>query len=75
MPRNIAFSTFVSVGCAECRNLEGTRTTFAYEALVRGVNGESAASILDQVNDDNRYRFDQACRVKAIERATELGLL
>ncbi|NMY84594.1 EAL domain-containing protein [Pseudomonas sp. WS 5411] len=91
MPRNITFSTFVSVGCAECRNLEGlgfdfimafqpivnvrTRTTFAYEALVRGVNGESAASILDQVNDDNRYRFDQACRVKAIERATELGLL
>ena len=91
MPRNIARSTFVSVGCAECRNLDGlgfdfimafqpivnvrTHTTFAYEALVRGVNGESAASILDQVNDENRYRFDQACRVKAIERATQLGLL
>lgn len=91
MPDRNAQSTFVSVGCAQCRNLEGlgfdftmafqpivnvkTRATFAYEALVRGVNGESAASILALVNDDNRYRFDQACRVKAIERATELGLL
>jgi EAL domain-containing protein (putative c-di-GMP-specific phosphodiesterase class I) len=47
---------------------------FAYEALVRGVNGESAAFILGQVNDGNRYRFDQACRVRAIELATQLGL-
>jgi EAL domain-containing protein (putative c-di-GMP-specific phosphodiesterase class I) len=27
------------------------------------------------VNDGNRYRFDQACRVKAIELATHWGLL
>lgn len=51
-----------------------TGRPFAYEALVRGMNGESAASILDQVNDTNRYRFDQACRVRAIEQAAYLGL-
>jgi EAL domain-containing protein (putative c-di-GMP-specific phosphodiesterase class I) len=82
---------FHSVGCAECRNLEGlgfdftmafqpifnvrSGTAYAYEALVRGVNGESAASILAKVDDGNRYRFDQACRVKAIELAAGLGLL
>lgn len=47
---------------------------FAYEALVRGVSGESAATVLSWVDDTNRYRFDQACRVKAIELASRLGL-
>lgn len=47
---------------------------FAYEALVRGVNNESAWSILSQVSDENRYQFDQACRVKAIEWAAKLNL-
>jgi EAL domain-containing protein (putative c-di-GMP-specific phosphodiesterase class I) len=47
---------------------------FAHEALVRGPAGESAASVLAQVNDSNRYRFDQSCRVKAIKGAAELGL-
>ena len=47
---------------------------FAYEALVRGVNGESAATVLGWVDDSNRYRFDQACRVKAIELAARLHL-
>lgn len=45
---------------------------WGYEALVRGVNGESAYSILNQVNDDIRYRFDQASRVMAIETAGAL---
>jgi len=45
----------------------------AYEALVRGPNGESAASVLAQVTEENRYAFDQACRVKAIETASALG--
>ncbi|MBC7975822.1 MAG: EAL domain-containing protein [Myxococcales bacterium] len=52
----------------------GTREVFGYEALVRGPNQESAAAILAKVDDSNRYRFDQACRVKAIHLATELGL-
>jgi EAL domain-containing protein (putative c-di-GMP-specific phosphodiesterase class I) len=50
------------------------RTIFGHEALVRGPNGESAATILAKVNDDNRYLFDQACRVKAIEGAAALGM-
>jgi EAL domain-containing protein (putative c-di-GMP-specific phosphodiesterase class I) len=46
----------------------------AHEALVRGPNGESAGSILAQVNAENLYAFDQACRVKAIEMAARLGM-
>ncbi|WP_227842449.1 EAL domain-containing protein [Vreelandella zhuhanensis] len=45
-----------------------------YEALVRGLNGESAGSILGQVTDDLMYRFDQACRIKAIELASQLDM-
>ena len=48
-------------------------TIFAYEALLRGADGSGAGAILAQVNDDNRYAFDQKCRVTAIEIATRLG--
>jgi len=51
-----------------------SNTVFGYEALVRGLNGESAYSIISQVNDDNRYLFDQTCRVKAVALATKLGM-
>ena len=51
-----------------------TRSIFGHEALVRGPNGESAYSVLSQVNDENRYVFDQACRVRAIEGAARLGI-
>lgn len=77
-------------GCGRCRDLPPldfefsfayqpivdftTRSIFGHEALVRGINGESAASVLARVNDDNRYRFDQACRVKAVKGAAELGI-
>ncbi|WP_043527893.1 EAL domain-containing protein [Litchfieldella xinjiangensis] len=47
---------------------------YAYEALVRGVNGESAYQVLSQVTDDLLYRFDQACRIKAIELAHQLDM-
>ena len=47
---------------------------FAYEALVRGVGGESAYSVLSQVTAENRYAFDQNCRVTAITLAAKLGL-
>ncbi len=47
---------------------------FAYEALVRGPAGESAGSVLAQVDASNMYAFDQACRVKAIEMASALHL-
>jgi len=83
-------SPFRSIGCAECRDPAKLgfsftmafqpivdlreRRLFAYEALVRGPDQESAASILAKVNDQNRYRFDQACRIHAIELASNLGL-
>ena len=51
-----------------------TRSIYAHEALVRGPNGESAFSVLSQVTDANRYRFDQACRVEAIRGAAALGM-
>ena len=77
-------------GCAACRYNDeldfefeyayqpivdiGTRSVYAHEALVRGPNGESAYSVLSQVDDTNRYMFDQACRVKAIAGAARLGI-
>lgn len=82
--------TFTPIGCRECRDGAGLDFTFtmafqpivnvltqdihAYEALVRGPNNEPAGWVLDKVGDHNRYRFDQACRVKAIELASRLGL-
>lgn len=48
------------------------RQIWGYEALVRGTEGQGAASILAAVTDSNRYVFDQACRVKAIELAGKL---
>lgn len=81
---------FKSVGCKECRNLETLgidfsmafqpivdtkrQQVFGYEALVRGKNNEGAASILGQLNDSNKYRFDQAIRVKALDLAKKLDL-
>jgi len=50
------------------------RSTYAHEALVRGPAGEGALSVLSQVTEHNRYRFDQACRVKAIKTAAQLGM-
>lgn len=52
-----------------------TGRPFAYEALVRGVDGSAASTILASVNETNRYSFDQACRVRAIETAMAAGLM
>ncbi len=52
-----------------------TGRPFAFEALVRGSNGESAAEVLGGVTPDNRYAFDQQCRVAAIEGAVAAGIL
>jgi EAL domain-containing protein (putative c-di-GMP-specific phosphodiesterase class I) len=48
------------------------RAIWGYEALVRGVDGEGAGHILSQITDENRYTFDQSCRIKAIELASGL---
>ncbi|RRV15521.1 EAL domain-containing protein [Pseudomonas saudiphocaensis] len=50
------------------------QSLFAYEALVRGIDGSGAASVLGRVNEQNRYAFDQACRVKAVEWAARLQM-
>jgi len=52
-----------------------TGEPFAFEALVRGTAGESAATILSRVTEANRYAFDQQCRVKAIEASVRAGIL
>ncbi|PPD33775.1 MAG: diguanylate phosphodiesterase [Methylomonas sp.] len=78
------------IGCQVCRNTEElgidftmafqpivdvvNKSIFGYEALVRGINNESAYSVLSQVNDSNRYRFDQSIRVKALDLAKKLDL-
>ena len=52
-----------------------TGRPFAFEALVRGSNGEGAAEVLSRVTPDNRYAFDQQCRVAAIEGAVAAGIV
>jgi|JI8StandDraft_1071087.scaffolds.fasta_scaffold00443_10 EAL domain-containing protein (putative c-di-GMP-specific phosphodiesterase class I) len=44
-----------------------TRKVFSQEALIRGLDQETAFDILSPITDENRYQFDQACRVKAID--------
>jgi EAL domain-containing protein (putative c-di-GMP-specific phosphodiesterase class I) len=62
-PFTMAFQPIVDVAAG---------SVWAYEALVRGPEGQSAAHVLGQVVPQNQYRFDQACRVKAIELAGAL---
>lgn len=62
IPFTMAFQPIVDV---EAGNIWG------YESLVRGVAGESAFQVLSRLTAENRYAFDQACRVKAIELAGE----
>lgn len=51
-----------------------TRSIYAYEALVRGMDGEGAGAVIARVRPEQLYRFDQTCRVKAIVTAARLGL-
>lgn len=60
IPFTMAFQPIVDLSASKI---------WGYEALVRGLGGQSAAEVLAQVTDKNRYAFDQACRVTAIELA------
>ncbi|WP_202980292.1 EAL domain-containing protein [Marinobacter fonticola] len=51
-----------------------TRSVLAYEALVRGTEGQGAGEVLARVNKHNRYAFDQICRVKAVKLAAKLKM-
>jgi EAL domain-containing protein (putative c-di-GMP-specific phosphodiesterase class I) len=81
---------FRQLGCRQCRDGSALgfplsmafqpivdvvrRQVFAQEALVRGIAGESAATIFAQISDQNRYLFDQTCRCTAIELASRLRM-
>lgn len=41
----------------------------AFEALARGIGGEAAATVISRVSLDQRFEFDQACRIRALEAA------
>jgi EAL domain-containing protein (putative c-di-GMP-specific phosphodiesterase class I) len=77
-------------GCDQCKDGEAVgfdftmafqpivnardKNIFAHEALVRGPNNEGAATIFAQINETNLYKFDQACRTKAIQLTAHLGM-
>lgn len=65
MDLRMAFQPIVDVG---------RREVFGFEALVRGADGQGAGWVLAQVTPETLYRFDQTCRVLAIETAARLGL-
>jgi EAL domain-containing protein (putative c-di-GMP-specific phosphodiesterase class I) len=81
---------FVELSCGNCLEGAGldidfsfafqpivdteTRRVFSFEALVRGLGNEPAHTVLDQLTDRTRYRFDQSCRVKIVRMAAQLGL-
>ncbi len=85
-----AVKNFRELGCSECLNGKAldfdftmafqpivdisTRTVYAQEALVRGIGNTPAGTVFENVNDDNRYAFDQACRVKAVNLASRLNV-
>jgi EAL domain-containing protein (putative c-di-GMP-specific phosphodiesterase class I) len=65
LPLSMAFQPIVDVA---------RRSVFAYEALVRGTEQESAGDVLGQVTEASRSAFDQSCRIKAMILAAQLGI-
>jgi EAL domain-containing protein (putative c-di-GMP-specific phosphodiesterase class I) len=80
----------MQIGCQGCRSDDhqfdiamafqpivdsATGRPFAFEALVRGGAGEGASEVLSRVTPENRYAFDQQCRVAAIRGAVAAGIL
>ncbi len=84
------YNRYPDLNCAQCVNAAtlgfdfsfafqpivkaSTRSIVSYEALARGPSGEPFASVFEKVTEDNLYRFDQACRVKAIRLAARLQM-
>ena len=51
-----------------------TRSIYSYEALIRGPAGETAASVLQQVQPSGTHLFREQQRIAALEAAARLGL-
>ncbi|WP_052200469.1 EAL domain-containing protein [Terriglobus sp. TAA 43] len=66
VPFSMAFQPIVNVT---------TGSVYAYEALVRGPQGQSAASILARLKEDDLFLFDQGSRSRAMTLATNLGIV
>ena len=64
-PFSMAFQPIVNVT---------TGNIYAYEALVRGPQGQSAASILGRLKENDQFLFHQKCRSHAMTLATNLGI-
>jgi EAL domain-containing protein (putative c-di-GMP-specific phosphodiesterase class I) len=50
------------------------RRIVSYEALIRGVHGESASQVLSRVLPKDMHRFDASGRTIAIAKASRLGI-
>jgi EAL domain-containing protein (putative c-di-GMP-specific phosphodiesterase class I) len=50
------------------------REIYSYEALVRGIGGESAATVLGHILPSKLHDFDLRARVVAIQQAARLGV-
>jgi EAL domain-containing protein (putative c-di-GMP-specific phosphodiesterase class I) len=62
---SFAFQPIVDAQAAE---------VISFEALVRGPHGEPSGDVFARVRCEDLYRFDQACRLKAIRLAAHLNL-
>ena len=51
-----------------------SRSIYSYEALIRGPAGETAASVLQQVEPSATHAFREQQRIAALESAARLGL-
>lgn len=45
-----------------------------FEALVRGIRNEPPALVFSRIPHDQRFLFDQACRIRAMEAAEAFGI-
>ncbi len=72
------FSDFLDIGISfafqPIVTLRNGLEAIGHEALVRGVMGQPAGQIIASIRPENAFRFDQACRLRALQVARECGL-
>ena len=62
---NFAFQTIIDADEQE---------VVGFEALVRGIRKEPASLVMSRIPHNQRFAFDQACRIRAIEAAADFGI-